>query len=225
MVFPLLVALVAGYLLGSVPFGYLVARAKGVNIFEVGSRNPGATNVRRVLGSGPGNLVFALDALKGAAATALPLAYFWWRGESITTTTTNEHGAVLYTVDWRTAAAVVGLIAALLGHGFSCFTKFRGGKGVATSVGGLVVLMPLVTAIVAVVWAAVFYSLRFVSLASIVAALALVVAAYFLQVGGLLVGLSAVIATFVILRHRTNIVRLLNGTENRFGKKEAEPKA
>src|SRR5207237_1838408 len=71
MLLPSLIALVLGYLLGSLPFGYLVARAKGVNIFEVGSKNPGATNVRRVLGSGPGNLVLALDAAKGLLAVAL----------------------------------------------------------------------------------------------------------------------------------------------------------
>ncbi|HTQ32187.1 MAG TPA: glycerol-3-phosphate acyltransferase, partial [Opitutaceae bacterium] len=70
MLLPLLIVAVVGYLLGSLPFGYLVARAKGVNIFEVGSKNPGATNVRRVLGRGPGNLVFALDAAKGALAVA-----------------------------------------------------------------------------------------------------------------------------------------------------------
>ena len=69
----ILIAVAVGYLLGSLPFGYLVARAKGVNIFEVGSKNPGATNVRRVLGHGPGNLVMALDALKGAAAAGWPI--------------------------------------------------------------------------------------------------------------------------------------------------------
>src|SRR3954471_15755589 len=78
MLTPLLLALVVGYLLGSLPFGYLVARSKGVNIFEVGSKNPGATNVRRVLGSGPGNLVFFLDALKGAVATGWPLFHVNW---------------------------------------------------------------------------------------------------------------------------------------------------
>ena len=73
MLTPILIAALVGYLLGSLPFGYLVARAKGVNIFEVGSKNPGATNVRRVLGKGPGNLVLFLDALKGALASGLPL--------------------------------------------------------------------------------------------------------------------------------------------------------
>src|SRR3954466_10944500 len=72
----ILIALVVGYLVGSLPFGYLVARAKGVNIFEVGSKNPGATNVRRVLGKGPGNLVLFLDALKGALAAAWPCFKF-----------------------------------------------------------------------------------------------------------------------------------------------------
>src|SRR3954464_14640702 len=76
MLSSLLIAAAIGYLLGSLPFGYLVARAKGVNIFEVGSKNPGATNVRRVLGSGPGNLVFALDALKGAVAGSWALLHY-----------------------------------------------------------------------------------------------------------------------------------------------------
>src|ERR1700712_4794121 len=73
MLVPLLIAAAVGYLLGALPFGYLVARSKGVNIFECGSKNPGATNVRRVLGKGPGNTVFFLDALKGATATAWPI--------------------------------------------------------------------------------------------------------------------------------------------------------
>jgi glycerol-3-phosphate acyltransferase PlsY len=85
MLLPLLIAAVVGYLLGSLPFGYLVARARGVNIFEVGSKNPGATNVRRVLGSGPGNLVLFLDALKGEVAAALPLIWFWVREGSAST--------------------------------------------------------------------------------------------------------------------------------------------
>src|SRR3954471_4450717 len=115
MLTPLLLALVVGYLLGSLPFGYLVARAKGVNIFEVGSKSPGATNVRRVLGAGPGNLVFTLDAIKGAAAA-------WWPLHVAYGPVLADRGVALY-------AAVVGLLAALLGHSFSCFTKFRGGKG------------------------------------------------------------------------------------------------
>lgn len=217
MTLDVLSALVVGYLLGSLPFGYLVARAKGVNIFEVGSRSPGATNVRRVLGSGPGNLVFVLDALKGAMAVEWPLMHVGLAGGlSISFAAGAEEGSY---------AAVAGLIGALIGHGFSCFTKFRGGKGVATSAGGLLVLMPLATVIAAATWIVVFYASRYVSLASIIAALALVVAAYFLKLPALLIGLGTLVAAFVLIRHRSNIVRLANGTENKFGKKGAGPKS
>lgn len=211
MLVPLLIALVVGYLLGSLPFGYLVARARGVNIFEVGSKNPGATNVRRTCGSGPGNVVFALDALKGAAAAGWPLLVAF--------------GIEAQERNVPVAVGVIGLVGALLGHSFSCFTRFRGGKGVATSAGGLLVLMPLPTLIAGATWVVTFYAARYVSLASIVAALALAVAAYFLTLPTLLLGLAAAIAGFVILRHRTNIVRLVNGTEHKFVKKGAEPKA
>jgi glycerol-3-phosphate acyltransferase PlsY len=120
---------------------------------------------------------------------------------------------------------VAGLIGALLGHSFSCFTKFRGGKGVATSVGGLVILMPLAIVVAAVAWFTVFYSTRYVSLASLASAVALVAAAFVLRLPSLLLGLAVVVSVFVILRHTTNIKRLLNGTENRFVRKNAGPKS
>jgi len=225
MIVHLLVAAVFGYLLGSLPFGYLVARAKGVNIFEVGSRNPGATNVRRVLGSGPGNLVFALDAIKGAAAAGLPLAYFWLRGHAVASTTAPDRGGVIGDFDWVMSSAVTGLIAALLGHSFSCFTKFRGGKGVATSIGGLVIVMPVAALIAAATWLVAFYATRYVSVASILGSIALVAAACWLALPSLLLGVAVVVAGFVILRHRANIVRLINGTESKFGKRSEEPKS
>jgi glycerol-3-phosphate acyltransferase PlsY len=206
MLTPILIALAVGYLLGSLPFGYLVARSKGVNIFEVGSKNPGATNVRRVLGAGPGNLVFFLDALKGAVATGWPLLL-------------KPSGVEPMPV------AIAGLLGALLGHSFSCFTQFRGGKGVATATGGLLVLLPVVVLIGAAVWAAAFYSSRYVSLASILAALSLPLSAFLLHEPRLLFGLTVLIAVIVIIRHRTNIQRLLNGTENKFVKKSAAPKS
>jgi len=219
MLLLLLVAALVGYLLGSLPFGYLVARAKGVNIFEVGSRNPGATNVRRCLGKGPGNLVFTLDALKGALATG-------WAVLALTDSSATVNvdyaflsvHAVVVGHGW-VALGVAGLIGALFGHSFSCFTKFRGGKGVATSVGGLVVLMPLALVIALIVWLATFYSSRYVSLASILAAVSLPVAGFFLHLPPLLFGLTGVIALLVLLRHRANIGRLLNGTENKFARK------
>jgi glycerol-3-phosphate acyltransferase PlsY len=198
---PLAIAAAAGYLLGSLPFGYLVARAKGVDIFTVGSRSPGATNVRRVLGAGPGNAVLALDMAKGAVAAGWPLLAVW--------------GAVSALCAPRTLG-YVGLAAALLGHSFSCFTRFKGGKGVATAAGGLVVLMPLVAASSLAVWAAVFAASRYVSLASIVAAASLPLLAYAFRQGRLAMAVSGAIALFVIVRHRANIGRLLAGTEKRF---------
>jgi acyl phosphate:glycerol-3-phosphate acyltransferase len=222
MLTPILIALVVGYLLGSLPFGFLVARAKGVNIFEVGSKNPGATNVRRVLGSGPGNLVFLLDALKGAVATGWPMFHVHWtRADGAFTSLSASFSSA----DTDTArAAVAGLIGALLGHSFSCFTKFRGGKGVATASGGLLVLMPVVLLISAALWTITFFASRYVSLASIIAAVSLPVSAFLLHEQRLLIGLTLVVAVLVLIRHRANIQRLLNGTESKFvKKKEAQP--
>jgi acyl phosphate:glycerol-3-phosphate acyltransferase len=223
MATPILIAAVVGYLLGSLPFGYLVARAKGVNIFQVGSKNPGATNVRRVLGSGPGNLVFALDALKGAIAAAWPLFRVRWTGDNgaLTSFSFSFHTGELP----QTYAAVAGLLGALLGHSFSLFTGFRGGKGVATATGGLFVLMPLAILIDAVIWAVTFYSTRYVSLASLAAAVAIPIAAYFLREPPVLVVLALVVGLLVIIRHRANIQRLLAGTETRFVKKHPAAKS
>jgi len=194
---PVTIAIVVliGYLLGSLPFGWIVARTRGVDIFEVGSRSPGATNVRRNLGARAGNLVFVLDALKGAAASGWPLLVL-----------NPEH---------RAAYCVTGLLAAMLGHSFSCFTHFRGGKSVATGAGGFLVLMPQVTLVAAVVWALLFFSTRYVSLASIAAAVTIPVAAHFSREPAILTIAAAAVAVFVIVRHRTNIGRLINGTEHR----------
>ena len=207
MFVPLLIAAIVGYLLGSLPFGYLVARAKGVNIFEVGSKSPGATNVRRVLGHGPGNLVLALDLLKGAAAAGWPLL------------------ATRLPMPAWPLMPVVGLTAALLGHSFSCFTQFRGGKGVATAAGGFIVLFPLGALISAIVWGLTVALTRYVSLASMLAGVALTLAAVVLHTAPLILGASALVMIFVIIRHRANISRLLAGTENKVGKPKADSPA
>jgi acyl phosphate:glycerol-3-phosphate acyltransferase len=208
---PLAAAAAAGYLLGSLPFGYLVARSKGVDIFAVGSKSSGATNVRRVLGSGPGNTVLALDMLKGAVAAGWPLLVAW---------------GVIRAFDVPSVLGYVGLAFALLGHSFSCFTKFRGGKGVATGAGGLAVLMPNVAFASAAVWIIVFIAARYVSLASIAAALSLPVLAFLFGRDTLALCVAGLVALFVIVRHRSNVVRLMNGTEKRFERikgREAKP--
>jgi glycerol-3-phosphate acyltransferase PlsY len=196
LLFWLPVCTAAGYLLGSLPFGWLFARARGVDIFAVGSKSCGATNVRRALGPAAGNIVFLLDAVKGAVAAGWP----------------NAAGATLW-------GGLVGLGGALLGHSFSCFTGFRGGKGVATCAGGFLVLMPAVTLIAAAVWTALFFATGYVSLASIAAAVAIPTAAVFLGEPAALVGAGALIGAFVVFRHRSNIRRLIDGTENKAGRR------
>lgn len=223
MLLPLLIAGVVGYFLGAIPFGYVVARAHGVNIFQEGSKNPGATNVKRVLGERfgargkrAGNLVFALDVLKGAVAAGWGLLAY----TSASVDYDLENGVVgqVATNDWL-LVGVAGLVGALLGHSFSCFTKFKGGKGVATGAGGFLVLAPLATLIGGAVWIVTFYSSRYVSLASILAAVALPIAAFFLGLPTAVTVIAAIVALFVVIRHRANISRLLAGTESKFVKK------
>ena len=149
---------IIGYLLGSLPFGYLVARAHGVDIFKAGSGNPGATNVKRVLGKKAGNTVLVLDILKGALATAWPLL-------------------PMLAAPRPMVLELVGVVAAVIGHSFSIFTKFKGGKGVATAAGGLIMLMPLSCSVGAVVWVLTFATTRYVSLGSVLAAVAVPVTA------------------------------------------------
>jgi len=190
--------LIVGYLLGALPFGYLVARAHGVNIFEAGSKSPGATNVKRVLGERAGNTVFVLDALKGIVATAWPLVLGHTR-----------------------ELAALGVFSALVGHAFSCFTHFRGGKGIATGAGGFLVLMPLVTIICAVVWIALFFSTGYVSLASIAAAISMPLTGIALRQPRFIIVIASIIAVLVLYLHRANLSRLAAGTEHRRG---ASPK-
>ncbi len=221
---PSIVAAVVGYILGSVPNGYLVAKAHGVDIFKVGSGNPGATNVKRVLGERfgdkgkrAGNFVFVLDAVKGALAAGWVLVYYRY------VATGPASAAIAY--EELLKLALIGVVAAVLGHSFSVFTQFKGGKGVATAVGGLVVLIPVPCLIGVAAWVASFYLTRYVSLGSLLGAVA-VPAASWIQGNPLPINLvTTVLGAFVIFRHRENIKRLLNGTENRFVKKAAVPGA
>ena len=226
MLIPILITIVAGYFIGAIPVGWLVARSQGINIFEYGSGNPGATNVMRALseklgrkGKKFGYLVFVLDGIKGATATGWPIVAGGM----------NLFGA-LDTAHLETLG-LVGLAAAMLGNSFSCFTRFRGGKGVSTGAGGFLVLMPAPIAIALLVWWAVFEITRYVSLASIIATASLPVTSLTMNllwgnesrwIPSLVVaGLSAVATVFVVVRHRANISRLMNGTENKFVKKRA----
>jgi len=199
----LLVALGA-FLLGSIPTGYLVARAKGVDIRQHGSGNIGATNVFRTLGKPLGVFVFMVDALKGFAVV-------WLAG--------RFGGAS----DW---AGIIAAVAVIAGHNYTPWLGFKGGKGIATSAGVLLALMPWAVLCIAIVWFVVFKVSRYVSLASISAATALPVAVAALWSAGCggngpLLSFSVLISALAIWRHRTNIQRLRAGTESRFeGKKK-----
>ena len=235
-------AVIVGYLLGSIPSGYFVGRRHGIDIREHGSGNIGATNVVRVLGKKPGYLVFACDMLKGVVAVRLILALAQALIARAVDHGANVHGLIdpgavaspeQYVAYLRGAAVPTGIVAAIaciLGHNFPVWLRFRGGKGVATTVGVLLGLMPLALGISAVVWVVVFYSLRYVSLASLLAAAVLPVSVWFIKVrhnaGNLpLFYFSLVAAALIWWRHRANIGRLLNGTEARFipGPDPAEP--
>lgn len=196
-----------GYLLGSIPFGVLVAKRMGVDIYSVGSGNPGATNVLRSIGKPAGYTVFLLDFLKGVLATV------WFK-----------FGLVAFSGDPN--LALWGLPAAVLGHTYPLFAKFKGGKGVATAMGGLLGVMPGCLLIGLVSWGVIFVTTRYVAVASIGFGLSLPLCSiigywnaddksgHFSKVI-----LSLIIMVWIIWRHRSNLQRLKDGTENRFERK------
>jgi glycerol-3-phosphate acyltransferase PlsY len=206
---PLIVVALIGYLIGSVPFGFLVGRLAGVDIRRVGSGNIGATNVLRTLGKPYGYTVFLLDFLKGTAAVIL----------SILVIDRVQPGS--------SKAEFAGILAGVLcviGHVYPVWLGFKGGKGVATTAGVLFGLMPLASLIVMLVWLLTFQITKYVSVASIGAALALPIAAFMVvhlrKASGLTPVYFAICLTVVIVwRHRSNIARLMKGTEPSFRRK------
>ncbi len=217
---PLLAFLILGsYLLGAVPFGYLVARLKGVDIRQHGSGNVGATNVGRVLGRRYGVLVLLLDAAKGAATT-VTAGWLMARLPNLGGLSPSQRDLVLLGAG---AACVIGNILPI-------YLRFRGGKGVATSLGVVLGIYPYLTwpaVAVAAVWVLVVLATRYISVGSIVAAALLppVFAAtawwrqWSLAEHYPLLILCLLMAAAVLIRHRGNIRRLLDGTENRIGGK------
>ena len=196
------------YLLGSLPTGYLVARAKGIDIRSVGSGNIGATNVFRILGKPAGVFVLATDALKGYAACrclpALVAQLFGAAGRSDAPS-----------LEW--AAVVAGLLA-VLGHNYTVWLRFKGGKGIATSAGVLIALVPWALLTILTIWLVVFAASRYVSLASIAAAFSLPFAAWLVQRSSPgMIAITAGMAILAIYKHKANIQRLLHGTESRIG--------
>jgi glycerol-3-phosphate acyltransferase PlsY len=188
----------AAYLLGSIPFSYLVARRRGVDVRAVGSGNVGATNVMRSVGRGAGLLAFALDFLKGAVASLL--------------------GRL---VDPHSPLPALCAVLAVLGHMYPVWLRFRGGKGVATGAGAFLPLAPVATAAALVTFAAALAVARYVSLASIAGTLVLAVAAFLLGGPTPVVRAAAGMAVLIVWKHRANLQRIARGTENRLGRRPA----
>lgn len=184
------------YLLGSLPSSYVAGRLRGVDLREHGSGNLGATNVYRVLGAGAAVPVVVFDIAKGFVPTSL---FPGWDGSA----------------DARLAIAY-GL-AAIAGHVWPVFLRFRGGKGVATGAGVLLALAPLTTALGLLIWIGVVSLTRYVSVASIAAATLVPLLAALLDAPGSTVAFCALVAGFVWWTHRSNLRRLRDGTEHRFG--------
>jgi len=204
----LAVALTSCFLLGSIPFGYLVGKWNGVDIRKSGSGNIGATNVLRVLGKKWGTVVFVLDFLKAwiplFLITEFPIVGQYWGGISF------DLGLLLCG------------IAVVLGHNYTPFLGFRGGKGITSSAGVLLALMPIAFLASAVTWLALFYGTRYVSVASLGASVVLPLAtllAYWEH--PLFIVLSLLMMALSLWRHRTNMQRLWAGTEHRFSKKKS----
>lgn len=196
-----IIVAVVGYLLGSIPTGYLVARARGIDIRTVGSKNMGATNVFRTLGKGPGIFVLFVDALKGFAASA-------WFADGCLRLFNQANPD-------PQASHIIAGIAAVLGHNYTCWLQFKGGKGIATTAGVFLALAPAAVGIAIGLWVIAFVATRYVSIASILAAVALPVAVWFTQENLALRIIAIILGSLAIYKHKANIQRLMNGTENR----------
>jgi glycerol-3-phosphate acyltransferase PlsY len=190
---------VAAYLIGAIPVGYLVARLTGgVDIRAAGSGNIGATNVLRTVGKGPAIATLLGDIAKGFAAVSVARA-----------------------AGPAPAWAAAGALLAIVGNCWPVFLRFRGGKGVATGFGAFLALTPWATAPAVLVWLVVVASFRFVSLASIMACVCLPIGVALLGYPSSFVGAAIATAFLIPYRHRANVARLLNGTEPRLGQRAA----
>jgi glycerol-3-phosphate acyltransferase PlsY len=191
-----IILIVAAYLLGSVPSGFIFGRLVGVDVRRTGSGNIGATNVARVLGKGPGLLTLIADVAKGL----VPVLLARW----------------LSMEDWLIAGIAA---AAFLGHLYPIFLRFQGGKGVATALGSMLAIAWPATLVLILVFAGAVLSSRRVSLGSITAAAAAPFVLWALFYPPAFIALGAFLASMIILRHRDNISRLLAGSEPRFGER------
>lgn len=209
MLAPYLIVIIVAYLLGSIPFGFVLVKLfRGEDVRATGSGNIGATNVARTGSKGLAIATLALDALKGMAAVALAAVL--------------SHTSLNYCSDGpcveSTRLMALAALAAVLGHIFPIWLQFKGGKGVATALGVFLVLFPKAVLVSLAIFILVVMLTRYVSLGSILAAIAFPVAAYFLSTTDWEALLPAcLISLIVVIKHQANISRLIAGNENRFG--------
>lgn len=203
---PLWFSILPAYFIGGIPFGYLIGRSQGIDIREHGSGNIGATNVVRVLGKKLGYSCFLCDFAKGALPVII-VRSVWPEGP--------------------TALPAALALATVLGHVFSPYLKLQGGKGVATATGALIAVAPYPLLGALTVWILAYFSTRVVAIASIAAAIALPIACYAGQIANLFTTskptqiLLIAISLMIVVRHRTNIQRLIAGSEHGFNKENS----
>jgi acyl phosphate:glycerol-3-phosphate acyltransferase len=198
------------YFLGSIPTGFLVGKARGIDIRTVGSGNIGATNVFRALGKTAGVFVLLADAAKGFLACWLIGPYFSQRFGAAS-------GPGEPAREWY---SIVAGVSAILGHNYTCWLGFKGGKGVATTGGVLLALFPKAAALGVAVWLIVLAVSRYVSLASISAALSLPLGVWVFGGSRTFIAVAGLLGVLGIYKHKSNIQRLLTGTEHQFGRKQ-----
>jgi glycerol-3-phosphate acyltransferase PlsY len=190
----IVVVVVLAYLLGSVPTGYVVGKLAGIDVREVGSGNIGATNVARAVGKRQGLLTLLADAAKGFLPVLIAIQ-----------------------LEFSSVAIAATATAAFLGHIYPVFLRFRGGKGVATALGGLLAIAPVATLVVVGLFALAAFGSRIVSLAAMMAAVAAPLVLWLFYQPPAIVAMGLVMAAMIVFRHRGNIQRLRAGTEPRFG--------
>jgi glycerol-3-phosphate acyltransferase PlsY len=217
-----IIVAVAAYLLGSIPTGFLVAKAKGIDIRSVGSGNIGATNAMRVLGKPAGIFVLLMDVLKGWLSVYLGAIIYqiifqhFMSGPDI-----NGFYSLPQTQEIRKFALIAGIFA-VLGHNYTCWLKFKGGKGIATTAGVFLALAPWALLVALIVFILAILLTRYVSVGSIAVAIALPVTVWIMSPQNLFLCIvTTALGALAIYKHKSNIQRLMAGTENRLGKKSS----
>jgi acyl phosphate:glycerol-3-phosphate acyltransferase len=222
-----IVVAVAAYLLGSIPTGFLVAKAKGIDIRSVGSGNIGATNAMRVLGKPAGIFVLLMDALKGSMAVLLGAficVYFYPHAKVELDLRADPTGDPWHTYPIERFQILAGIFA-VLGHNYTCWLKFKGGKGIATTAGVYLALAPAALGIALAVFILTILVTRYVSVGSIAAAVALPATVWIMSPDNLELGIvTTALGALAIYKHKSNIQRLMAGTESRLGKKPEDAK-